>query len=158
MPAVVQNPGPHLRLVVEALLVADDLERPVAARLVVQHLEHLPKGALAQHAQHLVPGGVIWFGMIGVVSFSDAGDVCGASAMLGPSGGRSPDTGPPPAHPSPPARPRPGDSPVGDVVVGHDVVIPPLIIVAVVGAREVGVAPDLGHVSLAQEPNLFWGA
>ena len=46
--------APHLRLVVEALLVADDLERAVGARLVVQHLDHLAKAALAQHAQDLV--------------------------------------------------------------------------------------------------------
>jgi uncharacterized protein (UPF0262 family) len=40
---------------VEALLVADDLERLVGARLVVEHLEHLAKAALAQHALHLKP-------------------------------------------------------------------------------------------------------
>lgn len=44
-------------LVMEALLVADDLECFVGARLVVQHLEHLAKAALAQHALHLIAVG-----------------------------------------------------------------------------------------------------
>lgn len=39
---------------VKALLVADDLQSLVGAGLVVQHLQHLTKAALAQHALHLI--------------------------------------------------------------------------------------------------------
>ena len=51
---VLQHAQLDLRLRVEALLVADDLERAVLAGLVVEHLEHLAKAAAAEHRQHLV--------------------------------------------------------------------------------------------------------
>ena len=43
------------RLVVEALLVANDLERLERLGLVVPHLDHLAERALAEHGQDLVP-------------------------------------------------------------------------------------------------------
>ena len=51
---VLEHAQLDLRLVVEALFVADDLERAVLPRLVVEHLEHLAKRAAAEHGQHLV--------------------------------------------------------------------------------------------------------
>lgn len=49
---VVQDLDLHQGLVVEALLVADHLERAHLVGLVVKHLHHLAEGALAQHAHH----------------------------------------------------------------------------------------------------------
>eukprot|EP00966_Prymnesium_polylepis_P220242 5095038-Prymnesium_polylepis.1 len=43
------------RLLVEALLVADDLDRDVRALLVVVRLDDLPERALPEHPHHLVP-------------------------------------------------------------------------------------------------------
>ena len=48
-PQMLQDFQLHLGLVVEALLVPDDLQSFKVTSLVIQHLEHLAKAALAQH-------------------------------------------------------------------------------------------------------------
>ena len=57
LPQVLEDPDLLLRLPVEPLLVPHHLEGDVLVGLVVVHLEHLPKRALAYHLQDLVPVG-----------------------------------------------------------------------------------------------------
>ena len=55
LPQVFQNPDLLLCLPMEPLLVPHHLEGNVLVGLVVVHLEHLTKRALAYHLQDLVP-------------------------------------------------------------------------------------------------------
>lgn len=53
-PQVVEDAHLDERLVVEALLVADDLDGHVLVGAVVQRADHLPEAALADHLEDLV--------------------------------------------------------------------------------------------------------
>ena len=55
LPQVLEDPDLLLGLPVEPLLVSHHLEGDVLVGLVVVHLEHLAKRALAYHLQDLVP-------------------------------------------------------------------------------------------------------
>ena len=55
LPQVLEDPDLLLRLPVEPLFVPHHLESHVLVGLVVVHLEHLTKRALAYHLQDLVP-------------------------------------------------------------------------------------------------------
>ena len=57
LPQVFQNPDLLLCLPMEPLLVPHHLEGNVLVGLVVVHLEHLTKRALAYHLQDLIPVG-----------------------------------------------------------------------------------------------------
>ena len=57
LPQVLEDPDLLLGLPVEPLLVPHHLEGDVLVGLVVVHLEHLAKRALAYHLQDLIPVG-----------------------------------------------------------------------------------------------------
>ena len=56
LPQVLQDPDLLLGLPMESLLVSNHLQSDVLVRLVVVHLEHLPKRPLPYHLQDLIPG------------------------------------------------------------------------------------------------------
>ena len=56
LPQVLQDPDLLLGLPMESLLVSNHLQSDVLVRLVVVHLQHLPKRPLPYHLQDLVPG------------------------------------------------------------------------------------------------------
>ena len=57
LPQVLEDPDLLLGLPMEPLLVSHHLEGHVLVGLVVVHLEHLAKRALAYHLQDLIPVG-----------------------------------------------------------------------------------------------------
>ena len=57
LPQVLEDSDLLLRLPMESLLVPNHLQSHVLVRLVVVHLEHLAKRALAYHLQDLIPVG-----------------------------------------------------------------------------------------------------
>ena len=56
LPEVLEDSDLLLRLPMEPLLVPNHLQSHVLVRLVVVHLEHLPKRPLPYHLQDLIPG------------------------------------------------------------------------------------------------------
>lgn len=58
-PEMVEDPDLHQRLVMEALLVADDLDGHLAPGAVVQGSDHLAEGSLANDLEDLVSVGYV---------------------------------------------------------------------------------------------------